>query len=114
MLDEETDGLGVVGVYATVEDCAEACHSFINEFDPDEEIDGPIDNVVVLAAGAPSPGARRFRRGQSVGEPTGDRGAAPQGARLTAVAHTSRCVRTGGGDGDGGLQPGRGVRRPQR
>ena len=49
VLDEETDGPGVVGVYATVEDCADACHSFINEFDPDEEADGPIDAVVVLA-----------------------------------------------------------------
>lgn len=43
VLDEETDGLGVVGVYATVEGCADACHSFVNEFDPDEEAQGPID-----------------------------------------------------------------------
>lgn len=49
VLDKETDALRVVGVYATVEDCAEACHSFINEFDADEAADGPIDNVVVLA-----------------------------------------------------------------
>lgn len=62
-LDEETYGLGVVGVYATVEDCAEACHSFINEFDPDEEIDGPIDNVVVLAVEV---GAKRGKLGESV------------------------------------------------
>lgn len=63
VLDEETDGLGVVGAYATVKDCAEACHSFINEFDPDEEVDGPIDNVVVLAVEV---GAKPGELGDSV------------------------------------------------
>jgi hypothetical protein len=48
VLDEETGSPKFVGVYRNVEDCANACFSFISE---DTEVgDGPVESVKVFAA----------------------------------------------------------------